>query len=85
VAGASGTTIWPVATSHQTACTCILTPISHLFAAPDEERADAVAQIPLGRLGEVDDLARAVLTLGSAMSDYVTGQVVVVDGGFTLA
>jgi 3-oxoacyl-[acyl-carrier protein] reductase len=49
--------------------------------------ADQLAQIsrrtPLGRLGEPDDVARAVLFLADPANTYVTGQVLVVDGGLT--
>lgn len=44
------------------------------------ESATAAA-IPLGRSGEVDDVARAVLYLATDMSQYVTGVVLPVDGG----
>jgi NAD(P)-dependent dehydrogenase (short-subunit alcohol dehydrogenase family) len=43
-----------------------------------------VARIPAGRLGLPGDLAGAVLFLASAASDYVIGQTIVVDGGWTL-
>lgn len=42
------------------------------------------ANIPLGRQGRVDDIASAVLFLCAAASSYVTGQTLVVDGGWTL-
>lgn len=42
------------------------------------------ANIPLGRMGKPDDIALAVLYLASAAADYVTGQTLVVDGGWLL-
>ena len=41
-----------------------------------------VEQIPAGRLGRVEDVVNAVLFLCAAGSDYVTGQVLHVNGGF---
>jgi len=40
--------------------------------------------LPLGRLGEPDDVAKVVLFLVSAAADYMTGSLVVVDGGYLL-
>ena len=40
--------------------------------------------IPYGRIGEPDDIARAVLWLASDQSDYVTGLSLFIDGGMTL-
>jgi NAD(P)-dependent dehydrogenase (short-subunit alcohol dehydrogenase family) len=49
----------------------------------DRERAGRItSRIPLGRPGVPDDLAGAVVFLASPASDYVTGQVLWVDGGF---
>lgn len=42
----------------------------------------AVAPIPLGRPGTASDLAGATLLLASDASDYITGQTIVVDGGW---
>lgn len=42
------------------------------------------AQIPLGRTGTVEEIAHAVTFLASERAGYITGQVVVVDGGMTM-
>lgn len=50
-------------------------------ALPAEASAALFEQIPLGRFGVPDDIARAVLFLASDWARYITGQVLVVDGG----
>lgn len=40
--------------------------------------------IPYGRIGDAEDVARAVVWLASDASDYVTGHSLVVDGGMLL-
>ena len=50
----------------------------------DEQAKQTVALIPLARMGEPADIANAVAFLVSDKSDYITGQVIVVDGGWTL-
>ncbi len=48
---------------------------------PEKTRRELIAQIPLGRLGEAEDIASAVLFLASDLSGYITGQVLGVNGG----
>ncbi len=46
--------------------------------------AHVVAQYPLGRLGEVDDVAGAAVFLASRAGAFITGQTIVIDGGTTI-
>ena len=50
-------------------------------ALPPEAQSTLLGQIALGRLGQPADVAGAVLFLASDLAGYVTGQVLVVDGG----
>jgi 3-oxoacyl-[acyl-carrier protein] reductase len=50
----------------------------------DEVKAEYLKQIPLGRLGQPDDVANAVLFLASEESGYITGQVLPVTGGWAV-
>ncbi|MGB1580903.1 MAG: pteridine reductase [Nevskiales bacterium] len=52
---------------------------------PDAQRAEALqARIPMRRIGEPADIARAVRFLMSAEAAYITGQILAVDGGASL-
>ena len=50
----------------------------------EADKTTITANISLGRMGEPLDVANAVLFLASSMADYITGQVVVVDGGLVM-
>ena len=52
--------------------------------ATDEGMAWQLARIPMGRVGQPDDIASAVLFLCSPDASYVTGHTLVVDGGWLL-
>ncbi len=46
-------------------------------------KCDLSNRIPMGRLGKPEDVVGAVLFLASARAEYITGQVLAVDGGLT--
>ena len=50
-------------------------------ALPEEARNELLKLLPLGRLGEPEDVADAVLFLAGDSSRYITGTVLKVDGG----
>jgi 3-oxoacyl-[acyl-carrier protein] reductase len=50
----------------------------------DDMKAEILKQIPLGTLGEPEDIANAALFLASAEARYITGQVLAVDGGMVM-
>jgi 3-oxoacyl-[acyl-carrier protein] reductase len=50
----------------------------------DDLKKQTIAMIPLARMGKPEDIANAVVFLASPNSSYITGQVLVVDGGWTL-
>jgi len=51
---------------------------------PDAAKQALLSQIPLQRLGQPDDVASAVVFLASDLASYITGQVLVVDGGMVM-
>lgn len=62
----------------------IKTPINHDVWSDPQQRADLLHKIPIERIGDPADIARAVTFLASEQSSYVTGTTVYVDGGMTL-
>ena len=51
---------------------------------PDDEiRNSRISAIPMGRMGEMDDVAKGVLFLASDEASYMTGSELVIDGGAT--
>jgi len=53
-------------------------------ALSEKQRSALVERIPFSRLGEPEDVAKSALFLASELSDYITGQVLVVDGGMVM-
>ena len=53
-------------------------------AMTDKAKEATIAMIPFGRTGKTEDIAKAVLFLASDMSDYITGQILNVDGGMCI-
>ena len=51
---------------------------------PEEQRAGMLAQVPLGRLGEGEDIANAVVFLASPAGAYITGETLHVNGGMLM-
>ncbi|MCC7336658.1 MAG: 3-oxoacyl-ACP reductase FabG [Pirellulaceae bacterium] len=49
---------------------------------PASSREQMLTQIPLGRFGEADDIAHAILFLCSPLASYITGQTLHVNGGW---
>ena len=52
--------------------------------AAEAARKQTIAMIPLSRMGQPEDIANAVVFLASDKADYITGQTIIVDGGWTL-
>ena len=51
---------------------------------PEAAVEAALKTIPLGRMGEAEDIAKAVVFLASEDADYITGQILHVDGGMLM-
>jgi len=53
-------------------------------AIPDKIKEELINKIPLNKLGEPQDIANIVSFLASDKANYITGQVITVDGGMTI-
>lgn len=53
-------------------------------ALGEQQKQAILSQIPFGKMGKAEDVANAVLFLASPLADYITGQVLTVDGGMIL-
>ena len=51
---------------------------------PEEQKSKLASQIPLGRFGQPEDVAAAIVFLASEYGAYITGQVLQVDGGMVM-
>ena len=51
---------------------------------PKDYLNNIIDEVPLKRLGTVDDVANMVLFLASDLSNYITGEVITVDGGIQM-
>ena len=60
------------------------TPLTRDYLSDPGFRRNAISAIPMGRLGEADDLIGALLLLLSPAGSFITGQTIYVDGGRTL-
>ena len=58
------------------------TPLADVLLQRKEFYEDVVRRIPMGRVGEVDEVVGAVLFLASDAANWVTGQTIAVDGGW---
>lgn len=64
--------------------TVIATPMAELAFPTPEAKAGMLRRIPVGRFGEVDEVAAAVLFLASPAAAMITGDTIKVDGGWTV-
>ena len=50
-----------------------------------EHRASVLRDLPMGRMGTPEDIANAVVFLASSLSDYITGEALLINGGRYMA
>lgn len=59
----------------------IRTKLTEVTWADEERRAATERAIPIGRIGEPEDIAGAILFLASPLAAYITGEAIIIDGG----
>jgi NAD(P)-dependent dehydrogenase (short-subunit alcohol dehydrogenase family) len=67
-----------------TPCTVVKDESRDFYAGNEPLQAMYRSLIPLGRMGEADDVARAIAMLCGPAASFITGQNIVVDGGLSL-
>jgi len=72
-------------TVNAVAPTYLMTPGTRPFLEQSEFRESVLARIPVGRVGSIHDIAHAVRFLCHPDSSLITGEVLMVDGGWSLA
>jgi meso-butanediol dehydrogenase / (S,S)-butanediol dehydrogenase / diacetyl reductase len=60
-----------------------VTPATEPLLQNPAQRESRLQMVPLGRLGQAEDVAQAALFLASDESSYITGTTIVVDGGYS--
>lgn len=63
----------------------VATKLTEVMTTHPKRRAAALSGIPAGRFGTVEEMAGVAMFLASPLSGYVTGQMIVADGGMSLS
>lgn len=62
----------------------INTPLAQQVLKDDNYRTEVLSRTPMGRIGEIEEVAALAAFLCMPAASYITGQVIAVDGGFTI-
>ncbi len=62
----------------------IRTPLADQVLSDPDYRQEVLERTPMGRVGEVEECARAIAFLCMPAASYITGQCLAVDGGFSV-
>ncbi|MGI5839184.1 MAG: SDR family NAD(P)-dependent oxidoreductase [bacterium] len=61
-----------------------VTPLVKEKLQDEQYRQMCLSEVPLGRLGQPEDIANGVVFLASKMAAFITGHILVIDGGYTI-